>query len=294
VASRPLGRGSTKISSDRSTSIAEVSEALSWPEVEPQGLNSLESEGLNSGPSAAPVPGQEPQVERPRLNIAELHCDCPTPWDPDPPVLLVAATKDGPVQVARQLATKPGQDVRAAADQVLAELGTRTVKPWKDTRHTLLPPADPMSRVKTRPGWATGLADGRHAVVDVPPDKSAGVHCGDCHRNFANAGAHQVHKARWDAPCRDPAAILAITQVVVEPPGTDSWGRQRLSRIVRVDHGVHLMDRMVGGVWTVNKKAPWGPSGPPMDDTRAMEFWRAAQDKLKANQPWQFGRGHNP
>jgi hypothetical protein len=226
--------------------------------------------------------------------MAELHCDCPTPWDPDPPVLLVAETKDGPVKLARPVLVKPGEDVRAAADAVLAELGTRPAKPWKEGRHTLLPPDNPLGRVKTRPGWAAALADGRHAVVDTPPEKASGVHCGDCHRHFANAGAHQVHKATWDAECKDPAAILAITQVVVEPAGTNLWGRVRASRIVRVEHGVHLMNRGAGAVWSVNREAPWGPSGPPMGGEQVMEFWRRERDRLAALPRWQFGRGHNP
>lgn len=251
-------------------------------------------------PSAAPAPPAslvnppEAIESRPPVDIAALHCSCPTPWDAEPPALLIAEGKDGPVRQHTPLSAQPGADIRAEAEQLLAQSGRSLVKTWKEGRHALLPPADPASRVKTRPGWVAALADGHYAVLDVPAAPAGGgVHCGDCHRSFSNAGAYQVHRPRWDVECKDPASIFTVVGTQVEPGRINSGGELVPSRLVRVDRGMPLMKRTIGGVWSVDRLAPWGPSGPPMTPDEAGRFWKAAQDRLVAAPRWRFGRGHN-
>jgi hypothetical protein len=196
-------------------------------------------------------------------------CDCKTPWDPPPPVLLIADSKTGPVRVAVAL-DGPRGGVRLVAEKILAERGYGLKGGWKDGRHTLLPPE---GKLKTRPGFlaevsnaASGLRESALAVIDTPPELGSGVHCPDCHVSLANAAAFQLHKPSWLAPCRPPASILTIR------------------------HRTPMLLRGPNGVWHMNKDAPFGPGGCPVSPPRAAEIWRAAQDGVKR---WRFGKGHN-
>lgn len=180
-----------------------------------------------------------------RAGVAAGHCECPTPWDTDPPALLWAASAKAtaPEQV-QPLSAKPGADARADADALIELVGDRRVKPWKDARHALLPPpAD--AKVKTRACWLAPLASGRVAVIDIPPEpRGGGVHCPDCHISLASAGAYQIHRptspGRPAGVCRDPRTILTVR------------------------HGSPLLKRRLDGVWEIDRLAPWGPDGPPV------------------------------
>lgn len=211
-------------------------------------------------------------------------CDCRTPWDPPAPLLMFAATKDGPVTSVVSLPERC-PDVRAEGDRVLAENGRERAKPWKDTRHTLLPP-EPGQRGKTRPCWSAQLADGTLAVIDTPDETGSGVHCPDCCRDFANAGAYQLHRRR--APqgrevCADPATVTVVVRADVEPALVDLVGRVRApSRVVQVHRGAPLLRRGVGGVWATDPKAPWGIDGPPFSPEEASGIWTRAQERLQA------------
>lgn len=220
-------------------------------------------------------------------------CDCETPWDPPPPALLIAAGKDGPVRRTVRLAAKI-PDTRALADAALNDLGRRRDKPWKDGRHVLLPPL-PGARGKTRPCWHAVLDDGTLAVLDTPEETSSGMHCADCHRNFANAGAWGMHRARGRyglGECKDPATVLCIDTVEVTPARTDLVGRYIASQVRHVTHGMPLMKRTMGGVWSVDPLAPWGAKGPAMTREEASQVWNRTREQL-AGSPWRFGRGHN-
>jgi hypothetical protein len=112
-----------------------------------------------------------------RAGVAAGHCDCPPPWDTDPPTLLWAA---GPKATAPErsftLSAKPGADARAEADTAIELSGGRRVKPWRQARHALLPPTD--AKTKTRACWTAPLATGEVAVIDLPPEpRGGGVHC---------------------------------------------------------------------------------------------------------------------
>jgi hypothetical protein len=206
-------------------------------------------------------------LDRARGAGTALACDCPTPWDPPPPLLLIAESKTGPIREHRPIAAS--KDPRALADVALAAMGLARSVAWRDGRHTLLPPS-PGSRGKTRPCWHAPLADGSLAVLDTPDETGSGVHCPDCHANFANAGAWEVHRARdgWRAVCKDPATVLVVEAVEVAPAEVDLVGRVRsASRVVSVRRSVPMLKRGMAGVWQLDGKCPWG-GGRPGDGRR--------------------------
>lgn len=251
----------------------------------------------SSGPTHARVP-EEPRSaasERPRGAHVAL-CDCETPWDPPAPVLLIAAGKDGPVRASVEMPTKLA-DVRAAADALINERGRRREKPWKDGRHVLLPP--PVGgKAKTRPCWHAPLDDGTLAVLDTPDETGSGIHCTDCHRNFQNAGAWQLHRGRdpevrWREVCKDPESVLCLDSVWVIPAQVDLIGRVRsASSVGHVTYGAPLLKRVGPDVWAVDALAPWGPKGPEMTRDEASSVWQRAQERLMADR-WVYGRGMN-
>ena len=154
-----------------------------------------------------------------------FSCDCVTPWDPPAPVLLIAAGKKGPLCGSVALAPKVA-DVRGDADEALIVLGRRRTVEWKDGRHVLLPP-QPGARGKTRPCWHAKLDDGSLAVLDTPDETGSGIHCPECHRNFASAGAWGLHRGRGRyglGECKDPATVLCIKAVDVVPARVDLVG----------------------------------------------------------------------
>ena len=230
-----------------------------------------------------------------RLGGAARHaCECVTPWDRPPPVLLIAAGKDGPVRESHRLPERVA-DVRGAADELLGVLGCSRAKPWKDGRHVLLPP-DPGSRAKTRPCWHAQLADGRLAVLDTPDESGSGVHCPDCHENFANSGAWELHrrKGRYGlGECRKPGTVLMVEHAVVSPPYVDLVGRARPSALEHVSHGLPMLVRGAGGVWRVDPAAVWGAKGCPLSPEEISSVWTRAQEKLGARRRWVFGKGAN-
>lgn len=192
------------------------------------------------------------EVDKRRAGVAAGHCDCPTPWDTDPPSLLWAAgpKATAPEQVVA-LSAKPGADARADADTAIELAGDRRTKPWRDGRHALLPPAD--AKTKTRPCWIAPLASGRVAVIDTPPEpRGGGVHCPDCHAHFRNAGAYEMHRPK--SPGR-PAGVC-------KPPGTVRLVMAG-STAGAVTWGPPLLKRDLAGVWSVDTGAVWGPGGPP-------------------------------
>ncbi len=187
--------------------------------------------------------------------------------------------------------------MRAEALKILAKLGhelvTRRGEQWRDGRHSLLPPADPGSRVRTRPGWLGALGGGGVAVVDLPgAPTGGGVHCGECCRNFANAGAYQLHRGSWGDPCKDPAQIRTVERVEVQR-GRIVGGVLTSSCVAGVERGVPMLKRSAGGVWSVDPMAPWGLAGPSMTPEQAQQRWASAQQRLAARPRWQFGRGAN-
>jgi hypothetical protein len=243
-----------------------------------------------------PSDGLYPHSERRRSKVE--RCDCKTPWDPPPPVLLVAETKDGPVRVAIAL-DGPQTDIRAAAEKILAARGYGLKGGWKDGRHVLLPPE---GKLKTRPGFlaevfnvAPGLRESALAVIDTPPERPGGVHCPDCHRDWQSAGAYEMHRRRgdgierprWAEHCVDPATI----RVVPRSPGS-AGGPASISRRSSPGQydGASLLKRGPGGVWHLDPLAPWGPGGPPFSPAKAMEIYERGRRELKR---WQFGKGHN-
>lgn len=248
------------------------------------------------GRSAHPdVPTPTPEAPTDELSRAReaSSCDCETPWDPPPPALLIAAGKDGPIRSTVRLAAKVS-DVRGLADAALAELGRRREKPWKDGRHVLLPP-QPGARGKTRPCWHAALDDGTLAVLDTPEETSSGMHCPDCCRNFANAGAWGLHRSRGRyglGECKDPATVLCIDTVEVTPARTDLVGRLVPSQTRNVIHGAPLLKRTIGGVWSVDPLAPWGTKGSSLTPQEASTIWARAQEELGRSR-WAYGRGHN-
>lgn len=192
------------------------------------------------------------EVDKRRAGVAAGHCDCPTPWDTDPPTLLWAAgPKASAPERAFTLSAKPGADARTEADTALELAGDRRLKPWKQGRHTLLPPTD--AKTKTRECWTAPLEHGRVAVIDLPPEpRGGGVHCPDCHAHFRNAGAYEMHRPK--APgrpmgvCRLPGTVRLVMPGSVA--GSVIWGPA-------------LLKRDMAGVWSVDAAAVWGPDGPP-------------------------------
>lgn len=236
------------------------------------------------------------ELGRRQAAVVAGHCDCPTPWDADGPTLILARTKDGPIETSWPLPDRPGIDVRAESERLLREhpLGLYPLKAWKDGRHVLLPPADPNGRVRTRPGWAAPVADGAWAVIDVPDaPRSGGVHCPDCHRSFGNAGAWQLHRPRSTRGCVDPASIRLVRRVMLASNASTSGqtGPSGSRSIDRVEYGPPLLKRTLAGVWSIDPLAVW-PDGPTMSPEQALAVWKRGQDQLAASR-WQFGRGHN-
>ena len=194
-------------------------------------------QGGSVPPGAQRQSGEQPEPRR--LSGRERHCDCRTPWDADPPVLLIAdAAKAGSRISWRQpLSRTPGADIREQAEQLLHAHGYALAKPWKDGRHGLIPTAGR----KTRAGWVAPIreqAGGGVAVIDVPPEGS-GVHCSDCCTNYSNAAAYQLHRPSWLRPCRPPGSI----------------------RTVR--HGVPMLKRDAAGVWSIDPSCVWPPGKAP-------------------------------
>lgn len=194
------------------------------------------------------------EVDKRRAGVAAGHCDCPTPWDTDPPSLLLAhgPKATAPEQVVA-LSAKPGADARAEADAVMAafELPLRRTKPWREARHALLPPLD--AKTKTRPCWTAQLVSGGVAVIDLPPEpRGGGVHCPDCHAHFRSAGAYEMHRpkspGRPAGVCKPPASVRLVMAG---------------STAADVRLGPPLLKRDLAGVWSVDTKAIWGPDGPP-------------------------------
>lgn len=205
------------------------------------------------------------EVSKRRAGVAAGHCDCPTPWDTDPPSLLWAAgpKATAPEQVVA-LSAKPGADARADADTAIELAGDRRTKPWREARHALLPPLD--SKTKTRPCWLAPLASGRVAVIDLPPEpRGGGVHCPDCHNSFASAGAYEMHRpkrpGRPAGVCVPPGSVKLVKRATLALRASAS-GSETLS-IASVEHGGPLLKRDLAGVWSVDKTAVWGPEGPP-------------------------------
>lgn len=270
-------------------------------EVSPDHGDELEEPSGYSVPPAAPD-GERSEAEerwhaelgRRQAVVVAGHCDCATPWDVDAPLLLLAKTKTGPVETTWSLPDRPGIDVRAEAELRLREhpLGLRPLRAWKDGRHGLLPPTDPGSRTKTRPGWLAPLADGAWAVIDVPDaPRGGGVHCPDCHRDFGNAGAFQAHRPGRGRGCVDPASVRLVRHVRLAP-GASTTGPSGSMQIDHVEYGPQLLKRTLAGVWSIDPLAVW-PDGPPMTPEAAMALWRQAQDRLAAAPRWRFGRGQN-
>lgn len=246
-----------------------------------------------SGRTEVPIRGSETLSGGQEGAREASSCDCETPWDPPPPALLIAASKDGPIRNTVRLAAK-ASDVRGLADAALNDLGRRREKPWKDGRHVLLPP-QPGSRGKTRPCWHAVLDDGTLAVLDTPEETGSGMHCPDCHRNFLNAGAWGMHRSRGRyglGECKDPATVLCIDTVEVTPAYTDLVGRLVASQTRNVTYGAPLLKRTLGGIWAVNPLAPWGGRGPSMTPGEASMIWARAQEALGRSR-WAYGRGHN-
>jgi len=254
----------------------------------------------HSNGDAASRQHSEPSDGRQRSRVE--HCVCATPWDPPPPVLLVADTKTGPVRTAIALdlrgpdGDQPRQDPRDLAEKLLAGRGYGLKGGWKDGRHTLLPPE---GKLKTRPGFlaevfnvAPGLRESALAVIDTPPEQGTGIHCPDCCRNMANVAAYGMHRKngngidwpRWAERCVDPATI----RVVPRSAGA-SASISQLTRPGQYD-GAPLLKRGPNGVWHLDPLAPWGPGGPPFSPGKAMEIYERGRRELKR---WQFGKGHN-
>lgn len=186
-----------------------------------------------------------------RARVAAAQCDCPTPWDTDPPTLLWAAgPKATAPERAFELSAKPGADSRAEADQAIELSGDRRLRPWKQGRHALLPPVEGR---KTRECWSAPLEGGRMAVIDLPPEpRAGGVHCPDCHTHWRTAGAYEMHRPKSPGHpagvCRDPATV----RLVMAGSTADD-----------VCWGPPLLKRDMAGVWSVDTRAVWGPDGPP-------------------------------
>jgi hypothetical protein len=142
-------------------------------------------------------------LQQARNRIWADQCDCPTPWDPPPAALLVADTKTGPVRKSVAL-DGPRPESRERAEQALAALGWRLAKPWRDGRHTLLPPE---GKLKTRPGLVADLvgADNSRAygVVSLPPRSPRGQH--RCHQIVLIMWPI-LHRPSWMRPCHGPSA----------------------------------------------------------------------------------------
>lgn len=210
------------------------------------------------GGSVPPGPAHQggDQPEPSRRSGRARQCDCRTPWDGDPPVLLVAdAAKTGSrVSWRHPLSRTPGVDLRAEAERALTENGYALKRDWKDGRHGLLP-GGPR---KTRSGWVAPIREevgGGVAVIDVPPEGN-GVHCPDCHRNFANASAAQIHRTSWLGQCKDPATIRVIQSTEVEPGGLRS-GVAIASQLVAVVYAGPMLVRGKDGVWSIDPACPW-------------------------------------
>lgn len=211
------------------------------------------------GSSGPPRPERQSgdHLEPRRPSGRDRHCDCRTPWDAEPPLLMVADTPKagGRVSWRQPLSRTPGADLREEAERLLAAYGYALAKPWKDGRHGLLPGA---GRAKTRAGWVAPIreeAGGGVAVIDVPPEGN-GVHCGDCHRNFANASAAQLHRTSWLDQCKDPASIKVVRSTKVEPGGLRS-GVAIASRLVAVTYAGPMLVRGKDGIWAVDPRCPW-------------------------------------
>jgi hypothetical protein len=193
------------------------------------------------------------EVDKRRAGVAAGHCDCPTPWDTDPPSLLLAA---GPKATApdsvHELSAKAGADTRADADTALELADERRAKPWKQGRHALLPPVAG-AKTQTRECWTAPLASGRVAVIDLPPEpRGGGVHCPDCHTHWRSAGAYEMHRPKSPGHpagvCRNPAMV----RLVMAGSTADN-----------IRWGPPLLKRDLAGVWSVDTQAVWGPDGPP-------------------------------
>lgn len=248
-----------------------------------------------------PVRQHSEPVEGRRRSRVE-HCRCPTPWDPPPPVLLVAETKTGPVRMAIALdLPRDGEqvDLRGHAEKLLAVRGYGLKGGWKDGRHALLPPE---GRLKTRPGFlaevfnvAPGLRESAFAVIDTPPEQGTGIHCPDCHRDWQNVSAYGMHRRkgngidwpRWAERCVDPGTI----RVVPRSPGS-AGGPASISRRSSPGQydGAPLLKRGTDGVWHLDPLAPWGLGGPPFGPAKALEIYERGRREIKR---WQYGRGHN-
>lgn len=227
------------------------------------------------------------ELQQRRAGVAAAQCECPTPWDARAPALLWA---DDPEAVAasrtQELSAKPGADVRAEADAALELAGDQRAKPWKQGRHALLPGE---GGTKTRGCWIAPLASGAVAVIDLPPEpRGGGVHCGDCCRDFGNAGAWEMHRKRdrqGRSTCVDPAQVWLV------PPSGDMISSNDISSARQGDR-TPLLKRTIGGVWSVDPIAVWGQQGPPLTPEAAQQLWARAQQELSGRR-WQYGRGHN-
>lgn len=216
----------------------------------------------------------------------EAQCDCATPWDADPPALLVAANAKAGTTVVMHfvLSDKPGADVRKEADIALELAGHRRLKPWKSARHGLLP----APRGKTRECWSAqldgGTDGGRVAVIDLPPAPTgSGVHCPDCCRNFTNTGAWELHRKRQRDGrylCVDPASVTLVGHVTLARSASHN------------NRPTPMLKRSIGGVWAIDPAAVWGPDGPPLTPEQVNTLYWDAQRAVQAR-PWQFGKGHN-
>jgi hypothetical protein len=208
----------------------------------------------------------EAELKLARARIWADQCDCPTPWDPPPAVLLVADTKDGPVRHAIALDCRR-PEAREHATKALADRGWELAQPWADGRHKLLPP---QGKLKTRPGLLADLvgpdSSRGHAVVDLPPEEAPGVHCIDCHLSFASNVAYQMHRPSWMQPCREP------------------------SKVVTVLHGMPMLLRDPAGLWRDNPDAVYGPRGRPVSRGQANDIWERGKRDLKR---WRYGKGQN-
>jgi hypothetical protein len=184
-------------------------------------------------------------------------CRCLTPWDEPSKVTVVLGRGRAKQAFDFSIMAETRTDLRAVAFLQLIEQGFKPFGEWV---------VDWVGREYV---WAIEVYSGQvtgQAILTTPANRSAGLHCDDCHQNFGNLQTFQLHKRDCRYPCKNPRDIRVV--------GT---GRPMLIQDAQQIWRIDWSSRFPGGIC-------------PMTDSEMYDLREADRLRLAALPKLVFGR----